>query len=83
MLSFAVAFYQSPDPFMAEHWTEIALVDYGFKLIISLGLFVPMYGVLLNYVVKKLTAVNPDFTKQRALTLSSYRNARLFPFLLG
>ncbi|MDG3086701.1 7-cyano-7-deazaguanine/7-aminomethyl-7-deazaguanine transporter [Vibrio hannami] len=57
---FAIAFYQSPDPFMAEHWTEIALVDYGFKLVISLGLFVPMYGVLLNYLVKKLTAVNPE-----------------------
>ncbi len=36
---FAIAFYQSPDPFMAQHWTEIALVDYSFKLIISLGLF--------------------------------------------
>ncbi|WP_375751916.1 7-cyano-7-deazaguanine/7-aminomethyl-7-deazaguanine transporter [Vibrio sp. HN007] len=59
---FAIAFYQSPDPFMAEHWTEIALVDYGFKLVISLGLFVPMYGVLLNYLVKKLTAVNPELT---------------------
>ncbi|MGF1698314.1 7-cyano-7-deazaguanine/7-aminomethyl-7-deazaguanine transporter [Vibrio kyushuensis] len=58
---FAIAFYQSPDAFMAEHWVEIALVDYGFKLIISLGLFVPMYGVLLNYLIKKLTAVNPDF----------------------
>ncbi|MGR5179171.1 7-cyano-7-deazaguanine/7-aminomethyl-7-deazaguanine transporter [Vibrio parahaemolyticus] len=56
---FAIAFYQSPDPFMAEHWTEIALVDYGFKLVISLGLFVPMYGVLLNFLVKKLTVVNP------------------------
>ncbi|WGW00257.1 7-cyano-7-deazaguanine/7-aminomethyl-7-deazaguanine transporter [Vibrio sp. YMD68] len=58
---FAIAFYQSPDAFMAEHWVEIALVDYGFKLIISLGLFVPMYGVLLNYLIKKLTTVNPDF----------------------
>ena len=58
---FAIAFYQSSDSFMAEHWTEIALVDYGFKLIISLGLFVPMYGLLLNYLVKKLTAVNPSF----------------------
>lgn len=45
---------------MAEHWTEIALVDYGFKLVISLGLFVPMYGVLLNFLVKKLTSVNPE-----------------------
>ncbi|MFV0447401.1 MAG: 7-cyano-7-deazaguanine/7-aminomethyl-7-deazaguanine transporter [Vibrio sp.] len=59
---FAIAFYQSPDPFMAQHWTEIATVDYGFKLVISLGLFVPMYGVLLNYLIRKLTTVNPSFT---------------------
>lgn len=57
---FAIAFYQSPDPFMAEHWTEIALVDYGLKLLISLGLFVPMYGVLLNYLIHKLTLVKPE-----------------------
>ncbi|NAX08617.1 VUT family protein, partial [Vibrio sp. V40_P2S30T141] len=57
---FAIAFYQSPEPFMAEHWTEIALVDYGLKLLISLGLFVPMYGVLLNYLINKLTLVKPE-----------------------
>ncbi|MGR5281445.1 7-cyano-7-deazaguanine/7-aminomethyl-7-deazaguanine transporter [Photobacterium damselae] len=60
---FSIAFYQSPDAFMAANWTEIALVDYNFKLIISLGLFVPMYGVLLNYLVRKLT------------TLPSYNNS--------
>lgn len=54
---FAIAFYQSSDPFMAEHWTEIALVDYGFKLLISLGLFVPMYGVLLNTLAGRITQV--------------------------
>lgn len=54
---FSIAFYMSSDPFMSEHWTEIALVDYSVKLIISLGLFVPMYGVLLNYLMKKLTTV--------------------------
>lgn len=53
---FGIAFYQSSDAFMAEHWVEIALVDYGFKLIISLGLFVPMYGVLLNRVARYITA---------------------------
>ncbi|WP_104402986.1 7-cyano-7-deazaguanine/7-aminomethyl-7-deazaguanine transporter [Vibrio penaeicida] len=63
---FSIAFYQSSDPFMAEHWTEIALVDYGFKLVISLGLFVPMYGVLLNYIVKKLTLVKPELETQQA-----------------
>ncbi len=56
---FAIAFYQSPDAFMAEHWVEIAWVDYVFKMIISLGLFVPMYGVLLNFLIKKLTTVKP------------------------
>lgn len=58
---FAIAFYQSPDPFMAANWQEIAMVDFGFKILISLGLFVPMYGVFLNYLVKKLTAINPNF----------------------
>lgn len=57
---FAIAFYHSPNPFMASHWTEIAMVDYGVKLLISLGLFVPMYGVLLNYLIRKLTQVRPQ-----------------------
>ncbi|HBV76251.1 MULTISPECIES: 7-cyano-7-deazaguanine/7-aminomethyl-7-deazaguanine transporter [Vibrio] len=55
---FSIAFYMSTDAFMAQHWTEIALVDYSVKLLISLGLFVPVYGVLLNYLMKKLTSVN-------------------------
>ncbi|MCG7496747.1 7-cyano-7-deazaguanine/7-aminomethyl-7-deazaguanine transporter [Vibrio sp. Of7-15] len=62
---FSIAFYQSSDAFMAEHWTEIALVDYGFKLVISLGLFVPMYGVLLNFLVKRLTAVREGVHTQQ------------------
>lgn len=65
---FAIAFYQSPDAFMAEHWTEIALVDYGLKLIISLGLFVPMYGVLLNYLIGKLTVIHPRLLSQQVST---------------
>lgn len=58
---FGIAFYQSPDPFMAQHWQEIAWADYGFKIIISLGLFIPMYGVLLSYLTKKMTQINPKF----------------------
>lgn len=61
---FGIAFYQSSDPFMAANWTEIALVDYGFKLLISLGLFVPMYGVLLNYLISRLTTVETDYQQQ-------------------
>lgn len=54
LLFFSVAFYASTDPFMAEHWLEIAWVDYGFKLFISLAIFLPMYGALLRYLQGKL-----------------------------
>ncbi len=55
---FGIAFYKSPDPFMAEHWVEIAMVDYAVKLIISIGLFVPAYGVLLRYLTRKILGEN-------------------------
>ncbi|MFH7089920.1 7-cyano-7-deazaguanine/7-aminomethyl-7-deazaguanine transporter [Klebsiella pneumoniae] len=50
---FFIAFWRSPDPFMAAHW-EIALVDYSFKVLISIIFFLPMYGVLLNMLLKRL-----------------------------
>ena len=37
---------------MAEHWMEIALVDYCFKVLISIVFLLPMYGVLLNMLLK-------------------------------
>ena len=51
---FFIAFWRSTDPFMATHWVEIALVDYCFKVLISIVFFLPMYGVLLNMLLKKL-----------------------------
>ena len=51
---FWVAFYQSSDVFMAENWMEIALVDYAWKLAISMAFFLPIYGVVLNTLQKKL-----------------------------
>lgn len=53
---FAIAFYQTTDAFMAENWMEIALVDYLFKILISLVMFIPMYGVLLNLLTKWMTS---------------------------
>lgn len=52
---FSVAFWRSDNPFMAEHWVEIATVDYGVKLGVSLVLFVPLYGVLLNGILRAIT----------------------------
>lgn len=54
---FSVAFWHSSNPFMAQHWGEIAAVDYAIKLSVSLLLFVPMYGVALNAIIR--------FIKQR------------------
>jgi len=51
---FSIAFWHSPDPFMAANWVEIATVDYAVKLAISLALFVPLYGMLLNAIVRLL-----------------------------
>lgn len=54
LIFFSVAFYASSDSFMAANWPEIASVDYGFKLIVSLGLFLPAYGVLLKILADKI-----------------------------
>lgn len=49
---FFIAFWRSPDPFMAANWGEIAIVDYSFKVLISIVFFLPMYGMLLNMLLK-------------------------------
>ncbi|QJQ96228.1 MULTISPECIES: 7-cyano-7-deazaguanine/7-aminomethyl-7-deazaguanine transporter [Halomonadaceae] len=51
---FSIAFYASPDPFMAANWLEIAWVDYVIKLGISLLFFLPMYGLLLGWLSRRL-----------------------------
>lgn len=51
---FSIAFWHSPDAFMAAHWVEIAWVDYIIKLSVSLLLFVPAYGVALAALVRVL-----------------------------
>lgn len=57
VLFFSVAFHRSSDPFMAEHWMEIASVDYATKLAVSLVCFLPLYGVLLSALVRLLKPV--------------------------
>ncbi|OCQ52450.1 Inner membrane protein YhhQ [Photorhabdus australis subsp. thailandensis] len=49
---FFIAFYRSTDAFMAANWVEIGLVDYCFKLLICLLFFLPIYGILLNLILK-------------------------------
>ena len=60
---FSIAFWRSSNPFMAEHWGEIALVDYAIKLAVSLLLFVPMYGVALNAIIGAMKRRDPIAAK--------------------
>jgi len=52
---YGAAFWNSSDSFMAQYWPEIAGVDYGFKILVSLLLFLPAYGVLLAVLTRRLT----------------------------
>jgi len=51
---FSIAFWRSSNPFMAANWVEIAVVDYVIKLLVSLLLFVPMYGIALNAIIRMM-----------------------------
>lgn len=66
-LFFAIAFYASSDPFMAEHWMEIGFVDYLFKLFIGLLLFVPAYGVVLNIILRKIKVLTASMQTEMEL----------------
>ncbi|MFG6177239.1 7-cyano-7-deazaguanine/7-aminomethyl-7-deazaguanine transporter [Halomonas sp. THAF12] len=65
---FSIAFHRGPDAFMASHWPEIAWVDYGIKLGISLAFFLPLYGVLLAWLTRRLVAATgeSDLAPERA-----------------
>ena len=56
---FFAAFSNSNDTFMAENWIEIATNQSFIKILIGLILFLPFYGILLNYILKK---INKDDT---------------------
>ena len=51
---FGVAFANGADEFMAANWTTVATNQLLTKMVISLLVVLPAYGVLLNYIQKKL-----------------------------
>ena len=51
---FGVAFSGSDDPYMAEHWMEIANSQTVLKIVIGLLVFLPAYGLLLKAISGKL-----------------------------
>jgi uncharacterized integral membrane protein (TIGR00697 family) len=51
---FGVAFNGSADAYMAQHWFEIAGSQTVLKIVVGLIVFLPAYGLLLNYLKKRL-----------------------------
>lgn len=47
---YAVAFCQTTDAYMAANWLSLSVVDLGVKILASLCLFVPLYGIFLNFI---------------------------------
>ncbi|MDX9687300.1 7-cyano-7-deazaguanine/7-aminomethyl-7-deazaguanine transporter [Halopseudomonas formosensis] len=56
---FSVAFWRSSDEFMAANWVEIASVDYATKVVVCIMLFVPLYGIVLNAILRLLAGRQP------------------------
>ncbi|MEJ2056854.1 MAG: 7-cyano-7-deazaguanine/7-aminomethyl-7-deazaguanine transporter [Desulfofustis sp.] len=51
---YSLAFWASSDLFMAQHWPEIGIIDYCFKIVVSILLFLPAYGILLSILTAAL-----------------------------
>lgn len=66
---FSIAFHNSPDPFMAAHWPEIAWVDYVIKLAISLLFFLPLYGLLLGWLSRRLVSMTGQVDRPPELAI--------------
>ena len=51
---FSIAFSGSADEYMAAHWPEIALSQSVLKIVVGFIIFLPAYGLLLNYLKKRV-----------------------------
>ena len=58
LVFFSIAFWRSPDAFMAAHWPGIAVLDYSWKILISVTLFLPAYGWILKTLTARLTRLD-------------------------
>ena len=57
---FFSAFYKSEDLYMSTNWLEICITQTVIKIIIGFLFFLPLYGVLLNLLMKKLKITNKN-----------------------
>ena len=54
---YSVAFHKAADDaYMAENWLSYANVDFGLKTVVSVLIILPIYGIVLNYAVRRMAA---------------------------
>lgn len=51
---FSIAFHNGADEYMAANWPEIALSQSVLKIVVGFLLFLPAYGILLNFLKNRL-----------------------------
>ena len=51
---FSIAFQGGADEYMSAHWPEIALSQSILKIVVGFIIFLPAYGILLNYLKKRV-----------------------------
>jgi uncharacterized integral membrane protein (TIGR00697 family) len=51
---FSIAFHGGADEYMAANWSEIALSQSILKIVVGFIVFLPAYGLLLNYLKKRV-----------------------------
>ena len=55
---YGIAFYNATNMFMAQNWLNFATNDLIFKVGINLILFLPIYGLVLNFIIKRFVNKN-------------------------
>ena len=63
LVFFSVAFWRSTDAFMATHWVEIAWVDCVIKIVVSTGVVLPLYGAVLQSLLRWLPGQSPQVAR--------------------
>ena len=61
---FFTAFYQGANEFMAANWFTVATNNSISKILVSLLVILPAYGVLLNWIQKKILSKQPEADPQ-------------------
>jgi len=68
---FLIAFYKTSDAYLADNLFEIAAVDYAFKILINGIIFLPLYKIILDRIMKLLVTHQIWYPKKSNIAQTS------------